>query len=809
MLNLVVALMIMLIGASGCGPNSPDGIRADQTAESRQPLCESPPPSCDVSVNVTNLLTLQEISDLPTARWFRPPVLDDEDNIVGLATTKYDVSLHYAESYEAGRDCGADARGNRLPNFHLATDYDVIGKVNGVDPPYPVRAIGDGIVVYAGYVCKSAWDDSGSCWKLTQNAGWGYMVRILHKRERPDGTNEHLLSVYAHLGGLKWPEPSNIMVSVGEIVTAGQVIAAIGDSEHDGGLAWQPHLHHEVRRVNPFSDSAAEKAVLNDAGPGYACDITELNQSGRINPAEIFAEYGFSPASGEMVGQHPPGTIVAMTDWNGTAFAQRMYLVSGPGVVRHVEDEAAYYANRLYHDSSDRWGLAVPVSGHEFGCYEEGEPIRAGSSSITAAKCGKGTYVGFYGFGPPYRRRVAPDESLAAHRVILKSWGLKPGEVKASGAECGWPEAEQLWLRDGTVVEQASDDDFYVVSEGGYAFRLKRETFAVMGYPFSAVIQVPGGSVPSMVRGMRHGRDEFTVDDAMSCPNGAKGGSVEQESAPPDVQPDPPQDPPPGPCAHHAHRCGADPRSYEVCLMNYEGPENRELGTEWGAFPCPEGQECVGGGDCATPTPSAEPDVPDGGGAGGAPGDADGPAPDPQSQDGGGAGDGGRDVDAGSRPGMTEGGGVTGGAGGAPEGDAPEPTAPADPPHTIRCARRDDGTTLVTVTGPLLDGLSLMEGPSGEPSALMLGADGVGWPGPVSVPWLGDGAVHSVALPAGVESFNLYLAGADGPDWDPAAGTGTNSWLRLYEADGSPWATAGDCVMGAGLVLVLPREDAP
>jgi murein DD-endopeptidase MepM/ murein hydrolase activator NlpD len=796
-----VIFFFVIVIILGCSDDSRE-MTSETLLEAVTYCTDNPAPKCTIAIPVRNTLADDEIRTMAQTELFRPPLVDNEDSD-GAASMTYSVTLGFGESYVNDAICGG------AKNRHLGCDYDV----NGADRRYPVRAIGDGIVVYAGYVCKLG-EQSGDCRAAIRQEQWGWMVRILHRLKNPaiSGGSEYVLSNYAHLEGPPDGSDKSILpVTVGQRVASGQIIGAIGSTRKDNGnVSWAPHLHFAIVKVNPWDVSdAANAGLLDGAGWGYSCDANDGRLEHYVNPSEMFAGFGWSGTNIVTVGQHPPGTIVAVADWDGAAFAQRMYLVSGPGVVRHVEDEAAYYANRLYHDSSDRWGLAVPVSGHEFGCYEEGEPIRAGSSSITAAKCGKGTYVGFYGFGPPYRRRVAPDESLAAHRVILKSWGLKPGEVKASGAECGWPEAEQLWLRDGTVVEQASDDDFYVVSEGGYAFRLKRETFAVMGYPFSAVIQVPGGSVPSMVRGMRHGRDEFTVDDAMSCPNGAKGGSVEQESAPPDVQPDPPQDPPPGPCAHHAHRCGADPRSYEVCLMNYEGPENRELGTEWGAFPCPEGQECVGGGDCATPTPSAEPDVPDGGGAGGAPGDADGPAPDPQSQDGGGAGDGGRDVDAGSRPGMTEGGGVTGGAGGAPEGDAPEPTAPADPPHTIRCARRDDGTTLVTVTGPLLDGLSLMEGPSGEPSALMLGADGVGWPGPVSVPWLGDGAVHSVALPAGVESFNLYLAGADGPDWDPAAGTGTNSWLRLYEADGSPWATAGDCVMGAGLVLVLPREDAP
>jgi murein DD-endopeptidase MepM/ murein hydrolase activator NlpD len=83
----------------------------------------------------------------------------------------------------------------------------------------PVRAVGDGVVIEAG-----------------RESGYGNIVKI----RLEDGT----VNYYAH--------NSRLVVSEGEKVQAGDVIARSGNTGHSTG----PHLHFEVRingsAINPI-----------------------------------------------------------------------------------------------------------------------------------------------------------------------------------------------------------------------------------------------------------------------------------------------------------------------------------------------------------------------------------------------------------------------------------------------------------------------------------------------------------------------------------------------------------------------------
>lgn len=91
-----------------------------------------------------------------------------------------------------------------------------IGGVSGDD----IYAAGTGTVIFAGW-----------------NGGYGYMVKIDH--------GEGITTIYGH--------SSKLLVSVGDEVEKGQVIALIGST----GLSTGPHLHFEVRidniPVNPLA----------------------------------------------------------------------------------------------------------------------------------------------------------------------------------------------------------------------------------------------------------------------------------------------------------------------------------------------------------------------------------------------------------------------------------------------------------------------------------------------------------------------------------------------------------------------------
>lgn len=106
--------------------------------------------------------------------------------------------------------------GMRWGRMHKGIDF-------GASYGAPIRAVGDGVVIGAGY--------------LGSESGYGKITIIRH----PDGT----YSAYAH--------QSRTAVSAGEHVSAGEVIGYVGSTGHSTG----PHLHFEIRmsphggQVNP------------------------------------------------------------------------------------------------------------------------------------------------------------------------------------------------------------------------------------------------------------------------------------------------------------------------------------------------------------------------------------------------------------------------------------------------------------------------------------------------------------------------------------------------------------------------------
>lgn len=107
--------------------------------------------------------------------------------------------------------------GQRIDPFHGTIAFH-----RGIDFAGPegadIVATGAGMVVYAG-----------------PHAGYGEMVEVSH--------GDDISTVYAHA--------SRVLVSVGEIVREGQVIAKLGSTGRSTG----PHVHYEVRRngaaINP------------------------------------------------------------------------------------------------------------------------------------------------------------------------------------------------------------------------------------------------------------------------------------------------------------------------------------------------------------------------------------------------------------------------------------------------------------------------------------------------------------------------------------------------------------------------------
>ncbi|MDX6197109.1 MAG: hypothetical protein QOJ79_260 [Actinomycetota bacterium] len=164
-----------------------------------------------------------------------PVVIVDQQTIV---SNRRDLSLLDSPSDDGSRAPSRASRSRRvvppakhLPEYvrpgvgHLTSGFKWRwGRMHtGIDLAGPygsdVRAVTKGEVIEAD-----------------RESGYGNIVKLRHL----DGT----VTYYAHL--------SRILVSVGESVTAGQVIAKEGDTGHSTG----PHLHFEVRindvPINPI-----------------------------------------------------------------------------------------------------------------------------------------------------------------------------------------------------------------------------------------------------------------------------------------------------------------------------------------------------------------------------------------------------------------------------------------------------------------------------------------------------------------------------------------------------------------------------
>jgi murein DD-endopeptidase MepM/ murein hydrolase activator NlpD len=126
---------------------------------------------------------------------------------------------------------------------------------NGVDfaapTGTPVRAVGDGVVEFAG-----------------QQSGYGNIVQIKHSKDRA--------TVYAHL--------SRIDVAVGQRVDQGQYIGAVGST----GWATGPHLHFEFKVAGVHQDpmTIAEGSDTTEMTPAVKERFAQLAQ-GLRGPLDV------------------------------------------------------------------------------------------------------------------------------------------------------------------------------------------------------------------------------------------------------------------------------------------------------------------------------------------------------------------------------------------------------------------------------------------------------------------------------------------------------------------------------------------
>jgi hypothetical protein len=686
---------------------------------------------------------------------------DDSSQVSRSALTAADYGLDLMLPFRAG-DTRVVTRGYLTPQSHL--DHGYPGGL--MDDRYAVDFAGPGCSSWNAPVLAAATGivvlESGTHGVLDHDYG-AAQVFIDHG----NGCRTH----YAHLNSRN--------VVHGQRVVQGQVIGTEGNLGSTGGVACPEH-------------------------PGTHLHFKLVCNGQAVRPEPMSGHVGLEAKVGQTLGHtvvhHPVGTVVQVKARADSVERAKIYLVCGPDTLCWIRDERAFYAHRLYQDSSNPWALVAGITEDEFRCHRAGQDIVA-DVTMKAVRCRDGTYLTLDENGRRSKRIVPHDPSIAAYRITLQSWGFKLSEIVDGGAECGYPPAEPLVLRDGAVIEQSSDDDFFVVMDG-YAYRLYRNLMpALYGGSYARVIQVPDGSVPVLVKGVRQGDSEFTVGKAATCPLGGSVGGGSQDPLPMPAPPPPVAEPsaPPVPAPSS--------QPIEPHVIHCENEASGVKLTVRGPF-----QDALVNGQVVNPSYFQYGyNFPNGGS------DWNVPYPNGTKAQALWPGDDGTFVlvippyerfnlflkgDNVGRWFDLAKWKVTGecavrsdGSGGlaifpAASTPVPEPVpAPAPPSPTGGTLACSD--TAMTVTGPILE--RLVNGPIPDPVAIRCWSDSHGWDiaaPPVETPWSDDtGAV--LTLPLGFDGWNCAVISSNG----------SLHWFDLIDADGDgrKWSSQGCRIAGTKL----------
>lgn len=595
---------------------------------------------------------------------------------------------------------GSQLDWNGLGDDQYAVDFVGINVGNNT---HKVLATADGVVELKAWNPKL--DANGNVIDPNWNSGWGLHVHVKHA----NGCYSH----YGHLMTRALADGTSLQT--GMTVKRGDQLGFEGSTGNSTG----PHIHFAVHCPSTSVPGTYEPVLpepisgYSDLGLVQQLDLPDLTHRVLV--------------SGNGLTKFPVGTLVQTTG------KPEIYLICAPGTACHIKDWTAYSGRRFWNDSMLATDRVTVEPSSVLSCFTAGAEISSPQVNSLIA-CGSSLYLLVRNGTSALRRKVPYLQSDARYQPLIKSWGFKPTDLVAGNTQtdCTVATGADLGLRVGTVIEEASDTNFYVVTANSYdgndlnvptgigISRINREEYVssqsrtaqllfeiYRGY--KSVIQIPDGQASAMAGGTTAPSapllSPFTYSSANQCGTGS--GSGQGGGTPPAVT-----------CTLGTRYCDSR-SSYTYCAYNYATSQ-----PYWsGPWPCQDSNwECVNtNGECSQ---------------------------------------------------------VTSG------------TIEADPPHTFRCDT--SGSSLsVKITGPIQTGL--FANVSGQNVYLEYGSNYDGWstysPGGTkpAVAWTGDTAasgsprVYQMTLNDSVAQMNFFLYSPD---------SGQQQWFNLND---STWNIVGDC----------------
>ena len=364
--------------------------------------------------------------------------------------------------------------------------------------------------VAAGTVEIRAWT-GGDDW----NSGWGRHVHVRH--------SNGCLSHYGHL--------NSRAVTNGQVVQKGQLLGYEGMTGNVTG----PHIHFALHCPTVSNPNVFEPVKPEPMG-GYT-NFWDIDMP--LSQSSHWVTIGGNGAT-----HFPVGTLVKQIGH------PEIYLVCSESTVCHITDWNAFVGRRLWQDSSSPTAQVVEVPSDVLGCYAQGSDISSQQTTRLVA-CASELYVTFKSGTSALKRRIPFTQADARYQPLIKSWGFRSNELQAgTSEECNtMPSGPNLGLRVGTVVEESSDNDFWLVTAdtitGNDATstpttryqRLNREEwvsglgrYAQLVYGtyrgYRNVIQIPDGTVAALSGAPLNNNVPFNYAKSIECHPGGQGGGV-------------------------------------------------------------------------------------------------------------------------------------------------------------------------------------------------------------------------------------------------------------------------------------------
>jgi len=372
-----------------------------------------------------------------------------------------------------------------VDNVHLGEDIKL-------DEGMIIRSIAKGRIVYYGSA-----SGYGELVVVIQHELATKLEFINAKGNRVE--SKFVLSIYGHLRKGKVRGDDDLNLKVGDFVQQGRIIGFVNDDLNNGDGA--EHLHMGLRL------QSLDEAQRSDPSAWFR----GYDNYGRYGQYFAAASRVIAANFKKIANWHPNGSLIK------NRITNKVYLLKN-GRKYWIKDE------NTFNNLKFNWTQVIDVSQWELECYPEGGILE--NKKLTF-------------FQPYYRHNLNENYPYILYWLndydsnkrfyfnsifTMYSWGIRQrddiiGNMFSHAGDYYFLNTENNGyanLRDGTLFMKASEDDIYIISENGFAFKFADwDIFFALKYRYPVLV-IPDNIVHYLIAGYGSVIDK---DSILRCQN--------------------------------------------------------------------------------------------------------------------------------------------------------------------------------------------------------------------------------------------------------------------------------------------------